>query len=230
MTRSARADLRADLLARIPAGYSPERHLAILTASGLGAAALALAALRDVAPWQLALVPVFVAMGNALEWHVHRGILHRRTRPVQILYVRHTPQHHALYVADDMAIHSRRELRFVLLPAHAIVLCLALISPVALALGWGGQRNVALLLVATAGLYLVAYEWLHLAWHLPAANALSRAPLLRALRRHHAEHHAPALRNRWNFNVTFPLWDLVRGTLHDPAARRRPVLARRPAR
>jgi sterol desaturase/sphingolipid hydroxylase (fatty acid hydroxylase superfamily) len=225
VTRSARAELRAELLARVPASYSPRLHLTVLTASGLGAAALALALVRDLGAWQLLAVPVFVALGNALEWHVHRDVLHRRMRPVQILYVRHTPQHHALYVAGDMAIHSPRELRFVLLPAHAVATLLGLLSPIAIALAWAGQRNLALLLVATAGVYVVAYEWLHLAFHLPPRSRLALAPMLRTLGRHHEEHHAPNLRNRWNFNVTFPLWDVLRGTLHRPARHRSPVPA-----
>jgi hypothetical protein len=32
---------------------------------------------------------------------------------------------------------------------------------------------------------------------------------------------------RWNFNVTVPLWDHVRGTVYRPAQGRGPVLARR---
>ncbi|WP_437298030.1 hypothetical protein [Sorangium sp. So ce426] len=34
------------------------------------------------------------------------------------------------------------------------------------------------------------------------------------LRRHHAAHHRPSLMRQWNFNVTFPLWDLVRETYY----------------
>ena len=33
------------------------------------------------------------------------------------------------------------------------------------------------------------------------------------LRRHHALHHDPKLMQKWNFNVSLPLWDLVRGTI-----------------
>ncbi len=230
MTRGSRAELRAELMRRVPAGYSPGLHLALLTATGLAVAALALALLADVRAWQLALVPVFVVFGNAVEWHVHRNFLHRRTRPLQILYVLHTPQHHALFVTDDMTVQGARELRFVLLPWFAILAVLAFVSPVPIALAWAGQRNLALLVVATAALYLVAYEWLHLAAHLPARGAAGRLAPMRALRRHHALHHGTHLRHRANFNVTFPLWDLVRGTLHRPSpARARPALARRAA-
>ena len=231
MTRGARAELRAELLGRVPPRYSPWLHLGSMTASALALAALALALLRDVTTWQLSLVPAFLLLGNALEWHVHRDLLHRRTRPVQILYVRHTPQHHALYVADDMEVHSARELRFVLLPPYAVVAILAIVSPFPIALALAGQPNVALLFVATTALYLTAYEWLHLAFHLPVGGGLARFGPLRAARRHHRVHHASHLKNRWNFNVTFPLWDLVRGTFHRRApAPGDPTLARPAAR
>jgi sterol desaturase/sphingolipid hydroxylase (fatty acid hydroxylase superfamily) len=36
---------------------------------------------------------------------------------------------------------------------------------------------------------------------------------VRILRRHHAIHHDPRLMQRYNFNVTVPLWDWVRGTI-----------------
>jgi sterol desaturase/sphingolipid hydroxylase (fatty acid hydroxylase superfamily) len=220
MTRGSRAELREDLLRRVPARYSPSLHLAALVGSGLAVAAIALALLREVRAWQLAAVPVFVLLGNAAEWHVHRGLLHRRTRPLQWLYVCHTPQHHALYVPDDMALHGARELRFVLLPAYSVLALLAIAAPFPIAFAWLGQPNIALLFVATAALYVVAYEWLHLAWHMPSHGPLDRLRVVRAMRLHHAFHHAPHLRSRWNFNVTFPLWDLLHGTIHRAPRRR----------
>ncbi|HSN89724.1 MAG TPA: sterol desaturase family protein [Anaeromyxobacteraceae bacterium] len=228
MTGGARAELRAELLGHVPKGYSPWLHLSAMTASGVVLAGAALALLRDVRAWEAWLVPAFVLLGNALEWHVHRDLLHRRTRPVQVLYLRHTPQHHALYPPDDMEVRSSRELRFVLLPAWAVAAILAIVSPFPVALALVGQRNLALLFVATTALYLTAYEWLHLAFHVPLGRLAGFAPL-RAARRHHQVHHASHLKNRWNFNVTFPLWDLLRGTLHRRAAPRRDAPLPRPA-
>lgn len=219
MTRTSRAELRAELMARVPRSYSPALHLLLPALVGVGAAALALSRIRDLRAWQLAFVPAFLVFGNAVEWWVHRRVLHRRTRPVEVFYVRHTPQHHAVYVADDMAIGSFRELKLVLLPAYAIVGYLALTSPVTALLALGGLPNLAALWVASVAAYLLVYEWLHLAYHLPEHGPIGRARVIRALRRHHQLHHAPHLMNRWNFNVTVPLWDWVRGTLH-PAPRR----------
>lgn len=217
MTRTSRAELRAELMSRVPRSYSPRLHLLLPALIGFGAAGLALSRVEDLRAWQLLLVPAFLVFGNAVEWWVHRRILHRRTRPVEVFYVRHTPQHHAVYVADDMAIRSLRELKLVLLPAYAILGILALTSPATVAFALLGQPNLAALWVASVVVYLLSYEWLHLAYHLPESSRLGRSRLVRRLRRHHQIHHAPHLMQRWNFNVTLPLWDRLRGTLY-PAA------------
>ena len=61
-------------------------------------------------------------------------------------------------------------------------------------------------------IYVVSYEWMHLAWHLPEDTFIGSLGLVRGLRQHHAVHHDPRLMQKWNFNVTVPLWDLVRRT------------------
>jgi sterol desaturase/sphingolipid hydroxylase (fatty acid hydroxylase superfamily) len=226
MTHASRAELRAELLGRIPRWYSPWAHLAFPTLVGIAVAAFALSRIERLAAWQLLSVPVFLAFGNALEWHAHRGLLHRRVRFLEVLYVRHTPQHHAIFVADDMAIRDPRELKLVLLPAYGVLAILAVTSPITLLLAWW-QPNVAALWVASAVLYLLSYEWLHLAYHLPAQSPIGRSRALAYLRRHHQLHHATHLMQRWNFNVTVPLWDHVRGTVYRPSGTPAPTLARR---
>jgi sterol desaturase/sphingolipid hydroxylase (fatty acid hydroxylase superfamily) len=217
MTHTSRAELRGELLSRIPRWYSPWAHLAFPAIAGGAIAIFALSRIHDLRAWQLALVPLFLAFGNAVEWHAHRGLLHRRTRFLEVLYVRHTPQHHAVYVADDMAIKDARELKLILLPAYGILAILALTSPLTLAFVVLGQPNLAALWVASVVVYVLSYEWLHLLYHLPADSAAGRLGLVRRLRRHHQLHHAPQLMQRWNFNVTLPLWDHVRGTVYRPA-------------
>src|SRR5512146_2283772 len=120
MTQAARDELRAHLLSRIPRWYSPWVHLAAPAVAGLAVVVLALSHVRALRAWELAFVPLFLVVGNAVEWHAHRDLLHRRTWPLEILYTRHTPQHHALYVAEDMSLRDWRELKLVLLPAYGI--------------------------------------------------------------------------------------------------------------
>ena len=158
MTHASREELRRDMLARIPRWYSPWLHLAIPAVSGLAILALALSLVHDLRAWQLALVPAFLAFGNAVEWHAHRGLLHRRTWPLEILYVRHTPQHHAVYVADDMYIREWRELKFVLLPAYGVVAIVAVTSPLALApVAAAAVLSAAALALSAASLAAAAF-------------------------------------------------------------------------
>jgi hypothetical protein len=132
-----------------------------------------------------------------------------------VLYDRHTPEHHMVFVTDDMSIRSWREFHLVLIPAYGIVAAAvgALPFPALLWLGFG-LRNPALLFMASTMVYVVMYEWLHLSYHLPADSFIGRLALIQRLRRHHAVHHAPELMQKWNFNVTIPLWDWIRGTIY----------------
>ncbi len=216
MTHASREEFRAEMLARIPRWYSPAAHLVLPPLAALAIAAFAVSRIHDLRLWQISLIPVFLVLANALEWHLHRGLLHRRTRFLESLYIHHTPQHHALYVSDAMAIRSARELKFVLLPGYGILAILAATSPVVVLFFAVREPNLAALWVASAVAYLLAYEWLHLAYHLPGSSRIGGLPLIQRLRRHHQLHHVPVLMQRWNFNVTVPLWDLVRGTVYTP--------------
>ena len=90
-----------------------------------------------------------------------------------VLYDRHTPIHHRIFVARDMAIRDRREFALVLLPWFGIVAIFAMTAPFTVAL-WFFERNLACLFVATTMFYVLSYEWLHLSYHLPR-DALHRA-------------------------------------------------------
>lgn len=227
MTQTSRAELRSELLSRIPGWYRPWAHVLFPALVGIALAAGALSFVRDLQAWQVACVPLFLVFGNAVEWHAHRGLLHRRVRFLEVLYVRHTPQHHAVYVAGDLAIRDVRELKLVLLPAYGVLAIVALTSPLAALLVWLGQPNLGALWIATVVGYVLSYEWLHLAYHLPDGHPVGGLRAIRWLRRHHETHHQPHLMQRWNFNVTLPLWDQVRGTVYRPAGNATPAAVRR---
>ncbi|HEY2745304.1 MAG TPA: sterol desaturase family protein [Polyangia bacterium] len=215
LSLARRDELRSRLVAAIPRWYNPWLHLAVPSAFGLGILAACMLALHDVRPLELLAVPATFLVINAGEWRIHRDILHKRTPPLTVLYDRHTPEHHMVFVTDDMSIRSWREFHLVLIPAYGIVAAAvgALPFPALLWLGFG-LRNPALLFMASTMVYVVMYEWLHLSYHLPADSFIGRLALIQRLRRHHAVHHAPELMQKWNFNVTIPLWDWIRGTIY----------------
>ena len=223
----ARRDaLRAKAVAEMPWWYNPWAHLAFPSALGIAAIVVAIALLRDLRPVELLTVPIVFFLVNLNEWHVHRNILHRRFWPLEQLFWRHTPEHHVIYVCDDMAMRSQKEFRLVLIPSYGIVAIFVTALPITIALAMLVSRNVACLWVATTMGYVVAYEWLHLSYHLPASSRIGSLRIIALLRRQHAVHHDPRLMQRWNFNVTLPLWDWLRGTLVRSTEE---ALARRPA-
>jgi hypothetical protein len=211
-----REALRRRLVDAIPASYSPAFHLIFPSVVGWSVIVTALLLLRDLHPLQLLTVPVALLVLNAAEWRIHRDLLHRRTPGFTVLFDRHTPEHHQVYVTDDMAMRDRREFRLVLIPAYGIVVAFFGALPIPALLIALHHWNAAMLFIATDMFYVVSYEWLHLSYHLPPDSFIGRRRLLAFLRRHHAIHHDPTLMQKWNFNVTIPLWDVVRGTVWRP--------------
>jgi hypothetical protein len=211
---AARDRVRTEAVGRIPRWYSPWGHLAFPSLVGLGLIGASVALLESPSVLELLFVPLVLVLTNLNEWHIHRNILHRPSWPLQELFWRHTPEHHVIFVRDDMAMRSRREFRLVLIPFYGILAIFVTTLPITGALWAFASRNLALLFVATTMGYVVAYEWLHLAYHLPEESRIGRSRVVGMLRRHHAAHHTPELMQRWNFNVTVPLADWLLGTIH----------------
>jgi len=211
--KTSRDRFRDEVRAAIPASYSPAAHLLVPAIVGLGLIAAAIASIHHLRAWELVLVPVVYVLSNAVEHRTHRLALHRRTPGLTILFDRHTPMHHRVFIAKDMCIRDTREFALVLLPWFGIVAIAAVTAPFTVAL-WFVERNLACLFVVTTMGYVLSYEWLHLAYHLRPDSFIGRLGVIKRLRRHHATHHHPPLMQKWNFNVTVPLWDWVRGTTY----------------
>jgi hypothetical protein len=217
---------RAEVMANIPASYSPAFHFLFPSIVGIAIAAVGLSLVRHPTWIELLSVPFVFVVSNATEWRAHKNLLHKRHPIAKVLYDRHTPIHHRVFTTNDMSIRSPRELALVLIPPYGILLVFAAVAPIAALLFLLGQRNVCGLFLATTMLYVVSYEWLHLAYHLPQTSFIGRLSIVRRLKRHHATHHDPTLMQKWNFNVTVPLWDWVRGTIY--AKRRETDATERP--
>ncbi|MFL5321414.1 MAG: sterol desaturase family protein [Myxococcaceae bacterium] len=212
--------IRSEVLGR-GGWYSPWLHLGVTSSVGLGVMTAAALLLQGVKWWHVGFGVLLFILSNATEWRVHRDFLHKRQKLGAVLYDRHTPEHHMIFITDDMAIRSTREFRLVLLPAFAIILIFVSLLPV-MAMIWFGwpfqlltnadQHNLAAIFALETMGYVVVYEWLHLSYHLPEESFVGRLRFVRWLKQTHAIHHDPRLMQKWNFNVSLPLWDLLRGT------------------
>ena len=209
----AREAGRARLHARIGKNYSPWLHLGATLSVGMAALAFALANVHHPSLLELLTIPITFLVANASEWRAHKDLLHRRVRPLHELYDRHTPEHHMVFGYDDMAIRDVKELKLVLIPAIGVIGIVAMTMPFALLTGKLFGANCGWLMLMTSALYVAGYEVSHLSYHLPPESFVGRLWLVRVLREQHRRHHHPRLMQRWNFNVTFPIFDFVHRTI-----------------
>jgi hypothetical protein len=198
----------------MPRWYSPWAHLACTTGLGVVCLALGVIEVHHVRPLEWLVMPAVWLVANGFEWRVHKDVLHKRMPfPASNIYDQHTPNHHAVYMTNDMSMRSTREFRMVLMPAIGVAGIIVSIAPFAALVGLLLGANSGWLVFVSGGIYMVVYELTHLGYHVPADSFVGRMKLVRVLRRHHAVHHDPRLMNRWNFNVTFPLFDWLHGTI-----------------
>ena len=208
-----REALRARAVAKMPWWYNQWAHLAFPSVIGIALITASLLTLRAPGLPEALFALFLLVLSNATEWRIHKYVLHRPSWPLEVLFERHTPEHHAIYLREDMAMRSTQEFRLVLIPSYGIIAIFVTTLPAPLALWLFGFPNLAAVYVATTMAYVVSYEWLHLSYHLPADGFVGRRALVGVLRRHHACHHTPGLMQRWNLNVTVPFWDWVMGTI-----------------
>ncbi len=152
----------------------------------------------------------FFLYTSLFEYAFHRWILHRPWRVLLHPYEIHTFLHHEVFCGDETFHVQREEDRGSILfewwqgplivAAHAPAIWgLELLS--GLPLFWGG--------IAALAVYYGLYEYLHWCMHCPAGRWIERTRVFRYLNAHHRLHHGLW---RTNFNVVFPLGDLVFGT------------------
>lgn len=216
LTLERRDRVRNQALAEIPWWYSPYGHLASTTGIGLVVLVASIYGLTRTAAirWtDVLVVPAVMLLANFFEWRAHKDVLHRRFWPFEVIYDKHTPMHHMIYVEEDMALRSKKEFRLVLIPAAGVLGIVLAAAPLAIGLShfWSGAAGWLFLM--TASLYMVSYEVMHLCYHAPKDSFIGRRHIVQVLRAHHAKHHDPRYMQRYNFNVTLPLFDWLMGTM-----------------
>ncbi|HLM72039.1 MAG TPA: sterol desaturase family protein [Polyangiaceae bacterium] len=208
---------RAAIVGAIPGWYNPAIHLAIPTVFGLCLMIGAALRIHELRWLELLTIPITLFASFGFEWRAHKYVLHKRRPLLGLLYERHELMHHVIFTYDRMAMRSKRELWLILMPAYAIVLVFAMVLPLALLLAHFLGENTALLMIITSMAFFLSYEWLHMAYHMPEDSRIGRMSVIRRLREQHRRHHEPRLMKRWNFNVTFPVFDGILGTAWSPA-------------
>ncbi len=153
-----------------------------------------------------------VILASFFEWTFHRYFMHRPVWRFEYSFRAHALVHHQTFKADH-SYHVVDERDKETIPMAwwngpvLIALCMLPVVAVAWALGlWGLAAGALPAIIA----YYGAYEYMHWCMHLPKRRRLERSWIFRRLNGHHLLHHRYMHRN---FNVVFPLADLLFGTL-----------------
>jgi len=223
VTADESIEARRDRLApAIPRRYHPLWYFgASNLLAGLSIVA-AIGKLHEVGAWEWLIVPAAFLVANWLEYRVHKGPMHHLRPPWQILFERHARQHHVYFDDTHMSARLAREYYWVFFPWWAVGLVVITTALFALPLGLLVTRNTGLLFFAVGIAYYLAYEWLHLSYHLHPQSLIGRSGIVRRLRGLHTAHHRTAQMTKCNFNITFPICDWLFGTLVVPSDEARP--------
>jgi len=193
--------------------YSGALHFCFTSLLCLGSIAWCVWNIHNPSWLELLTIPVTFLYANLSEYLGHRGPMHHRRKFLGLVFKRHTLQHHRYFTNEAMECSSARDFKMILFPPVLIVFFAGLFAlPVGLVLYTLLSHNVGYLFVAVALGYFLNYEWLHLLYHQPERSIFFKIPGLRALRRHHLAHHDAALMSKANFNITYPICDVLFGT------------------
>jgi hypothetical protein len=218
-TASFRAEYRAKKIGR---GYSGWAHFAFTNLSSLTVIGFSISRVDHPSWKELLVIPIGFLIANLVEYLGHRGVMHRMRRRLAIIFRRHTLEHHHFFTDQEMSYESSRDFKVVLFPPVMLLFFLGgIATPIGLVLFALISPNAGWLFVAVGIGYYLTYEWLHFAYHLPSDSTIGRIAPIRVLRRHHQRHHQLELMGRWNFNITFPICDLVFGTCYPKEGGRR---------
>ena len=153
-----------------------------------------------------------------IEYDLHKKIMHKPIKafgliPFDYPFRTHAQIHHHVFRADE-SYHLKNESDKWTIPMrwwNGPILLLITTAPVfELKLILGFSWLIPISFAAVGILYYSAYEYLHWCMHLPKARRLEFSNLFRRLNGHHLLHHRYMGKN---YNVVFPLWDWIFGTL-----------------
>ena len=200
---------------RIGPRYSGKLHLATTISVSLLVALASAAMVEGVRPLEWLTIPLTFLYANLSEYLGHRGPMHHKTRFLYKVFERHSIEHHSFFTDKAATFDTSRDYKAVLFPPVLLFFFIGGFAiPVGALLYWLISPNVCFLFVLTAVLYFLNYEVLHFAYHAHPDSWLGRLPLMSRLRQHHITHHNRRLMTRYNFNITYPICDLVFGTLY----------------
>lgn len=152
------------------------------------------------------------AFASFFEWTLHRFLMHMPLGGYRYPFERHALIHHHIFKADH-TYHLRDEKDKHTIPMawwNGPVLVGLCQLPFIIAAIWSRKWGLVCGAAIACTIYYAAYEYMHWCMHLPKKRHVERSKIFFRLNGHHLLHHRYMHKN---FNVVFPLADMLLGTL-----------------
>jgi MFS family permease len=163
--------------------------------------------------WQWLFIPITFIIANIVEYVAHRFLLHQSN--FKLAYREHTLLHHFFFTHEALEIESTQDFHRVLFSPYAVFFFIFIIGlPVFLLMGFIFGQVVGWVSFIVGVSYYALYEVVHTCCHLPDKHWVFAFPALRFLKKFHRFHHDLELMKNYNFNVLFPLSDVLFGTYY----------------
>lgn len=149
-----------------------------------------------------------IVFSNFVEYFLHRFPMHNLTF-LKGIYRMHTGVHHRFFTSELMHIESKEDIFHVSTSIKVICLFVcSIILPISFLIGLLSS-SFGILFFITAMSYYLVYELTHLYCHLPPDRWWGNIPYFRSCRRRHRRHHNSKIMRTKDFNVSFPLMDIL---------------------
>ena len=163
-------------------------------------------------PYFLVLLPAYFLFTNWLEYLLHRFPMHRKTPGMEIVY-EHVTIHHNFYANEHFYFEEPRDIYAAILPWYIFIGLTLVIGAVSGLIYFFFGLSNGLFFALVAYSYYLLYEILHFSYHTPADGWVKQLPFIGSLAQRHVVHHRTNAMAHYNFNITFPIFDRVYGTL-----------------
>lgn len=162
--------------------------------------------------WSLIGFVAAIPYASFFEWLLHRFVMHKAVGKFDYAFRAHALIHHKHFKADH-TYHLVQEEHKATIPMawwNGPVLVFMCVTPFLITSVILGNWAIAIGAFISFSCYYGAYEYIHWCMHLPKKRQLEMSWIFRRLNGHHLLHHRYMQKN---FNVVFPLADLLLGTL-----------------
>jgi len=190
--------------------YSGLLHVFFSTSCLVGTSLFCLYKLNNLTGLEYFILPFMLLFGNFTVYFIHKYLLHRRIPYMGSAYRRHTIEHHHYFTDEFIVVSSSKEFRILLFPPEIVIFVSFIWGPLVFwffAKTW--SLNAGYLFWLGHCIYFVLYEVFHFTSHLPTNHWALKFRPFAYMREHHKLHHNPKLMAQYNFNIVYPMSDLI---------------------